>query len=53
MASPENNKWWDESARLKAKNARRATRRAANPKVRNPRGQSKKTKEKQDDTSND
>lgn len=45
MASPENEKWWKESARLKEKNARRAERRAANPGVHNPRSHSKKKKE--------
>lgn len=29
MASKENTKWWDESARLKAKNARRKAKRNA------------------------
>jgi len=28
MASPENTKWWDESARLKEKNKRRSQKRA-------------------------
>lgn len=45
MASPENTKWWTESARLKEKNKRRAARRAANPGIHNPRSQSKKKKE--------
>ena len=42
MASPENEKWWKESARLKEKNARRAQRRKDNPKVHNPKNKSKK-----------
>jgi hypothetical protein len=42
MASPENEKWWKESARLKEKNARRSARRKANPGVHNPRSKSKK-----------
>lgn len=42
MASKENEKYWKESARLKAKNARRSARRKANPRVQNPRSQSKK-----------
>jgi len=29
MASPKNEKWWNESARLKAKNKRRSQKRAA------------------------
>jgi hypothetical protein len=46
MASPENEKYWKESARLKEKNARRAQRRANNPGVKNPRSQSKKKENK-------
>ena len=42
MASQQNEKYWKESARLKAKNARRSARRKANPGVYNPRSQSKK-----------
>jgi len=42
MASPENEKYWKESARLKAKNARRSARRKANPGVHNPKNKSKK-----------
>lgn len=42
MASQQNEKYWKESARLKAKNARRSARRKANPGVHNPRSQSKK-----------
>jgi len=46
MASPENEKWWKESARLKEKNARRSKRRKANPGIKNPRSQSKKKENK-------
>jgi len=46
MASPENAKWWQESARLREKNKRRSARRKANPRIQNPRSQSKK-KEKE------
>jgi hypothetical protein len=42
MASPENEKWWKESTRLKEKNARRSQRRKENPGIHNPRSQSKK-----------
>ena len=42
MASPENEKWWKESARLKEKNARRSQRRKENPGVHNPKSKSKK-----------
>lgn len=42
MASQQNEKYWKESARLKAKNARRSARRKANPGVHNPRSKSNK-----------
>lgn len=45
MASPENEKWWKESARLKEKNARRSERRKTNPGIKNPRSHSKKKKD--------
>ena len=42
MANKENVAYWAESDRLKAKNARRAERRKANPGTRNPKSLSKK-----------
>lgn len=42
MANELNEAYWNESNRLKQKNARRAERRKANPKVRNPRSLSNK-----------
>jgi len=45
MASPENEQYWKESARLKKKNARRSQRRKENPGIHNPRSLSKKRKE--------
>lgn len=41
MASPENIKWWTESARLKEKNKRRSARRKANPGIHNPKSKKK------------
>lgn len=44
MASPENTKWWKESARLKEKNKRRSDRRKANPGTHNPKSKKKESK---------